>query len=844
MPEHPATRTTPTTSTSRADSFNKRTKGFLQHRRWAHVAHSVQRTTSAMCRGMNYAAVTPRFCPCCMAGNSTLPVLPKSRADPAQLKFERVHTDLWGPMQAPTEGDKDWYGIAFTDEATRYTVVYTMQKKDHAVFALTRFMAEYVAPADATLNCIQADGGGEFVGDEFTSYCEARGINLQHSAPRKQSQNGIAERKWGTLGRMVRRMLHDAKLPPTYWGFALKYATQIMNRTATRALDGYTPYEAFYGKQPDASMFRVFGSPMYVHVDGKKRQKLDSLVKPYVFVGIPENYKCWTGWCHQTKKSVRSGHVTFNERVNDSTPSLDLLYGISGDRRYEPREWLPAAAAYEEFHEPDFPGPTPAAPPICDTYRTMNRGESSITGAPARATNGAGTKGDAAGACANPSTKHMEVPPPLLPATAAALAARTATAAHSAASAAHDRACRALKAAAAVSSVRSSTRQRRSRRLLPPTPATPHLQKEEDAAFQSSEPQYYRLPSSKHGHTVRSVAKHFGVDARKYHYFIQTFAPFGPGEKFAVAPFQARRPTVWTNGTDVPVPNGNCYFDFIVSKWSCIMQRNDRVETAALAAAGSNATVATVAVEQTAMASDFDTPRTATQALRSPQCDRWVQSMLNEINELLSNKTWDFWKIGDVKSRFPNHTIIKTKWVYKVKQNGDGSVNKFKSRLVAAAWNAVEGVDYMLSYAPVLRFASMRALLAKAARIGYQVFQLDIKNAYVLAMLPDDEFVFVEQAPGCVKLDENGQPFILRLRRGLYGLVQSGRLFADLLTDKLVNDLGFTRSQYDTCVYTRDNITLGVYVDDLVLLCPARRSCKGRVRGRTRQERTCRESQR
>jgi hypothetical protein len=320
--------------------------------------------------------------------------------------------------------------------------------------------------------------------------------------------------------------------------------------------------------------------------------------------------------------------------------------------------------------------------------------------------------------------------------------------------------------------------------------------------------------------TVKQVAKHFNVPQDQYWWFIQSYAPFGPGEKFAVAPMKAKRQTVWNEGTDVPVPAGNEFFKFVTENWSRIQDRNERMEGWALAAAapGSQASVDAIF--------DLDTPKSVLQALRSPQCDEWVTCMMKELHELESNSTWEFWTRTSMQAHNSERarkqlaplTAIKAKWVYRIKQNADGTVSSFKSRLVAAAWNAVFGVDYFLSYAPVLRFASMRILLGYSAQLGYQVFQLDIKNAYVLASLPDDEYVFSAPPPGCIKTGPNGEELVLRLRQGLYGLVQSGRLFADLLTDQLL-EMGFQRSKYDPCVYTREGIMIGVYVDDILCCC-------------------------
>ena len=97
-----------------------------------------------------------------------------------------------------------------------------------------------------------------------------------------------------------------------------------------------TPHEAMWSEKPDLSLLRVWGSPAYVHIPKHKvvklnddvatrRRKLDSKVRPAVFVGYADNFKAWRFYDPITNKYFVSRMATFNERHGDSTPTLVLL---------------------------------------------------------------------------------------------------------------------------------------------------------------------------------------------------------------------------------------------------------------------------------------------------------------------------------------------------------------------------------------------------------------------------------------------------------------------------------------------------------------------------------------
>ena len=106
-------------------------------------------------------------------------------------------------------------------------------------------------------------------------------------------------------------MLIEANFPKYLWGEALRTATFLINRISTAALDGKTPYEAWYGHKPDVSKLRIFGSNAWVHIPKEKRTKLDVTSYLTFMLGYEENsYRLWDP---ATRKVVNSRDVKFNE---------------------------------------------------------------------------------------------------------------------------------------------------------------------------------------------------------------------------------------------------------------------------------------------------------------------------------------------------------------------------------------------------------------------------------------------------------------------------------------------------------------------------------------------------
>ena len=120
--------------------------------------------------------------------------------------------------------------------------------------------------------------------------------------------------------------------------------------------------------------------------------------------------------------------------------------------------------------------------------------------------------------------------------------------------------------------------------------------------------------------------------------------------------------------------------------------------------------------------------------------------MESEMKSLKENETWD------LVPRPSGKNIVGSRWVFKIKHNSDGSIQRYKSRLVAQGYTQVDGVDYNEVYSPVARFSSIRSLLAIANANDYEIHQMDVATAFLNGTL--DYEIYMEQPIGFVDPDK------------------------------------------------------------------------------------------
>ncbi|GKC48785.1 putative ribonuclease H-like domain-containing protein [Tanacetum coccineum] len=199
-------------------------------------------------------------------------------------------------------------------------------------------------------------------------------------------------------------------------------------------------------------------------------------------------------------------------------------------------------------------------------------------------------------------------------------------------------------------------------------------------------------------------------------------------------------------------------------------------------------------------------PKRVSQALRDLA---WVEAMQEE---LLQFKLQKVWILVDLPK---GHRAIGTKWVYRNKKDERGIVIRNKARLVAQGHTQEEGINYDEFFAPVARIEAIRLFLAYASYMGFMVYQMDVKSAFLYGQI--EEEVYVCQPPGFEDLDHPNK--VYKVVKALYGLHQAPRAWYDTLANYLLSN-GFERGKIDQTLFIKRHkghiLLVQIYVDDII----------------------------
>ncbi|CAI0435035.1 unnamed protein product [Linum tenue] len=581
----------------------------LWHRKLGHI--SLSKLT--MLSKLNLARGIPLlkdkanfFCETCISGKQTRKSF-KSKTDiTSTAVFELIHMDLFGPCNVTSLGGKN-YVFVLVDDYSRFTWVFFLAHKSETFAKFKTFALMHTSQ----LKTVKSDNGGEFIMDEFETFCNDTGISHIFSAPRTPQQNGVVERKNRTIIECARTLLLEYNLPKYFWAEAVNTACHVINRVIVRKTLNKTPYELLKNKPPNISYFHPFGCPCYVLNTRDQLGKFDSRSDLAIFLGYSVRGQAFRVYNKRTQKVEESVHVKFNEMTPPVETSVPLSFDLSE-----------LSNSSDESIEEEVPD---------QTDRSENNEKQ-----------------------AHEAASNIDAPVAL------------------------------------------------------PT-APPHIQKRHPAA--------------------------------------QVIGDITDGLK--------------TRGKYVP------------GQYAYVSQ-----------------------VE----------PKSYKDALK---IEEWVFAMIEELTQ------FEYLHVWDLVPRPLNVTIIGTKWVFRNKSDELGIIIRNKARLVAQGYCQEEGIDYDETFAPVARLESILLLCAFASYMGFPLFQMDVKSAFLNGVIEED--VYVAQPPGFE--DHRYPDHVFRLNKALYGLKQAPRAWYDRLTSFL-HDQNFVQGSVDKTLFIKhessDLLLVQIYVDDIV----------------------------
>ena len=565
---------------------------------------------------------------------------------------------------------------------------------------------------------LRTDLGLEFCNQELASELSKRGIIHQTTVRYSPAQNGSAERLNRTLLELVRPALREARLPMSFWAEAANTAAFVKNRCVSSVTGDKTPYELWFGYQPNAKFLRAFGCLCFAQIPKVERNELQTQADPSIFLGYGQFTKGYRVFNIRKQKVELVRTLSFWEEFrgsdfnvpNNEYDILDLVFppqsvdnnGVIDEVKQEtsncdiaeksiPSEEMPVLQAIPPNEVREI---SVSSPPVLNHNlpATKSAGYSNL---PMQISHEVGQqegrpRGDDPGIVGEDAPK----PSPL----------------------------QTMMEEAALTDSFVDEEE-----LFP----TQQLQRQ----------QLLHQPM-----LTRSKAKELGIN---------------PNFSLLTAPRLEEQIATKANKANVKLPT-------------------------------------------------MQVPRSLKEAFNSEDAEQWKAATDAEYAALMKAGTWTIEELPEGRK------AIGHKWVFRIKRHTDGSLDKFKSRLVAKGFTQQEGQDYSLyrTYAPVAGVSVIRTLIGASVELGWQRHQYDVASAYINAPLSEE--VFMTQPEGYVIPGK--EHLVCRLRKSLYGLRQSAREWNDTFNAAMMK-FGLKRTKADSCVYhvrLREGYAwLAVFIDDI-----------------------------
>ncbi|KAG8959896.1 hypothetical protein FRC05_007218 [Tulasnella sp. 425] len=782
----------------------------LLHQRLGHIgkARLEQMLKQNLVKGISIegGAEIKDICEHCIAGKQHRDPFPKLSENRATEILVRIHTDVHGPLKRATSAAEYW--ITLVDDASRKKEVVPMTRKSDSAEIIENYIKRIQRQTGKKVKMVRDDKGGEYMSKKLQKFFESEGIIREQTVRATPSQNGVAERLNRTLAEGIVAMLNQANLPQNFWAFAVVYLAKILDVTPSSALSDTTSYEVWTGTKPDLTMFRTFGCRMFVNVLKKDRKNLESHTRPCIFIGFHEGMKGWKFYDPVTKKTGVSRDAIFDET---SFPGLSTKGNVVTPEKSELITfWIDTKPDDEEASPtPSLPPPPPPASPALSLPTPLPPAPPAPSPTPPP----------------REQTPPQSPPPstaPFSPATPARLAPSSAPVPFP------------QQSPSRPSSSTAPQESPRDRKVASTMDFSAAVKKKGTKASFTVPPPASARPiraTEVHGDYKEGVRR--GTQPAPRRETLQIVNRGGTqddNERPLPGTFPSL-PTLPSSDEEEPTSaDEENVVDTLLqteeeADLDAALKATPIVDSLEFVYSLSDAFVPWLTAQQIGMEIAIeransaatrpeDSPRNWTEAMSRSDADKWLEAAETEVEALRRNGTWELVELP------PGRKPIGSRWVFLIKRKSDGTIDRYKARLVAKGYAQAPGIDFDQVFAPTARLAALRAILAQAALNGEHIESLDISNAYLNGELEEEYEVYMNQPEGFTKKGPNNERWVCKLKKGLYGLKQAGRLWYQKLGETL-EQIGFKQINADPSVYVwmlKDvRVILPVFVDDVTI---------------------------
>ncbi|GJR30016.1 putative ribonuclease H-like domain-containing protein [Tanacetum coccineum] len=663
-----------------------------------------------------------------------------SISQPLQL----LHMDLFGPTSVRSLNHKT-YCLVITDDFSRFSWVFFLRTKDETSGILKDFIRQIENQLNQKVKSIRCDNGTEFKNRDFIEFCGSKGIKREYSNARTLQQNGVAERKNRTLIEAARTMLADSFLPNTFWAEAVSTACYVLNRVLVTKPQNKTPYELITGKIPIISYIRPFGCHVTILNTIDHLGKFDGKSDEGFLVGYSLQSKAFRVYNLETKRVEENLHITFLENkpnVAGKGPTwlFDLDY-LTDSMNYQPVRSENQANKHAGLKEANH---------NVGTKDNIDAGDSEIEAESAQdyfvlpiwSSYTSTVKNSKAKNAGEEPNKHPDL--------------KT-----------HE------KPVDKEDQVFLDELERLKRQEKDANDAAEALRKEfaqdtEDLLLQAG------AAKASSTNTVNTASTP-----------VSTASPYG-GLSFT--------DLTNTDQDDSEIPA----LEEIYDNPTAGIFTNASYDEGAMADFTNLETIVNVSPIPTSRINSIHPstlilgdPKSAVQTRSKVTNSSRAHAFVRRTAAIQDSESLD-------SCRFAGKKAIGTKWVYRNKKDERGIMVRNKARLVAQGHRQEEEIDYDEVFAPVARIKAIRIFLAFASYMGFIVYQMDVKSAFLYGKI--DEEVYVSQPLGFI--DPKYPKKVYKVVKALYGLHQAPRAWYATLSTFLLKN-GYRRGTIDKTLFIK-----------------------------------------